>query len=65
MLMINLSQLSHLELDSMLPGHRIKFYDLIVWDKFILWLMLMTSLPWSFFMVLSPYGKSEINSISA
>jgi hypothetical protein len=32
-LMINLSQLSHLDLGSMLPGHRIKFYGLIECDK--------------------------------
>jgi hypothetical protein len=32
-LMMNLSHLSHLELGSMLPGHRIKSYDLIKCDK--------------------------------
>jgi hypothetical protein len=32
-LMMNLSQLSHLDLGFMLPGHRIKFYDLIKCDK--------------------------------
>jgi hypothetical protein len=31
--MINLSQLSHLELGSILPGHRIKSHDLIKCDK--------------------------------
>jgi hypothetical protein len=30
---MNLSQLSHLELGSMLPRHRIKSYDLIECDK--------------------------------
>jgi hypothetical protein len=32
-LMMNLSHLSHPELGSMLPGHRIKSYDLIKCDK--------------------------------
>jgi hypothetical protein len=32
-LMMNLSQLSHLDLGSMLPGHRIKSYGLIECDK--------------------------------
>jgi hypothetical protein len=32
-LMMNISQLSHLDLGSMLPGHRIKSYDLIECDK--------------------------------
>jgi hypothetical protein len=31
--MIDLSQLSHLNLGFMLPGHRIKFYGLIECDK--------------------------------
>jgi hypothetical protein len=31
--MMNLSQLSHLNLGSMLPGRRIKFYGLIECDK--------------------------------
>jgi hypothetical protein len=31
--MIDLSQLSHLNLGSMLLGHRIKFYSLIEFDK--------------------------------
>jgi hypothetical protein len=35
MLMMNLSQLSPLELDCMLLGHRIKSYGLIECDKFI------------------------------
>jgi hypothetical protein len=30
---MNLSQLSHLDLGFMLPGHRIKSYDLIGCDK--------------------------------
>jgi hypothetical protein len=30
---MDLSQLSHLNLGSMLPGHRIKFYDLIECDN--------------------------------
>jgi hypothetical protein len=30
---MNISQLSHLDLGSMLPGHRIKSYDLIECDK--------------------------------
>jgi hypothetical protein len=30
---MNLSQLSHLDLGFMLPGHRIKSYDLIECDK--------------------------------
>jgi hypothetical protein len=34
--MINLSQLSCLELGSILPGHRIKFYGLIKCDKLYL-----------------------------
>jgi hypothetical protein len=33
--MISLSQLSHLELDSVLPEHIIKSYGLIEHDKFI------------------------------
>jgi hypothetical protein len=45
MLMISLSQLSHLEHDSVLPGHRIKSYGLIERDKFISWLALITNLP--------------------
>jgi hypothetical protein len=32
-LMMNLSQLSYLNLDSILPGHRIKSYDLIECDN--------------------------------
>jgi hypothetical protein len=32
-LMMNLSQLSRLDLGSMLPGHRIKSYSLIECDK--------------------------------
>jgi hypothetical protein len=36
MLMLGLSQLSHLELDSVLPGDRIKSYGLIERDKFTL-----------------------------
>jgi hypothetical protein len=35
-LMMNLSQLSHLNLGSLLPGHRIKFYDLIKCGKLYL-----------------------------
>jgi hypothetical protein len=34
--MMNLSQLSHLDLGSMLPGYRIKSYDLIEYDKLCL-----------------------------
>jgi hypothetical protein len=33
---MNLSQLSHLELGSMLPRHRIKSYDLIKYDELYL-----------------------------
>jgi hypothetical protein len=32
-LIMNLSQLGRLDLDSMLPGHIIKFYGLIEYDK--------------------------------
>jgi hypothetical protein len=61
-LIMNLLELSHLDLGSMLPGHRIKCYGLIECDK--LYPMLMTNLPWSFFMLISPSGKSVINYIS-
>jgi hypothetical protein len=47
-LMMNLSQLSHLNLGSMLPGHKIKFYGLIKCDKLYLCHTLMTNSPWSF-----------------
>jgi hypothetical protein len=62
---MNLSQLSRLELSSMLPGYIIKSYgfNLSVMN-YILGPTLLTNSPWSFFMLLSPYEKSEINSIS-
>jgi hypothetical protein len=63
---MNLSQLSHLDLGSMLPGHRIKYHGLIKCDKFYL----VTDVNEKFtmlisLMLLSPYKKSRINSISA
>jgi hypothetical protein len=55
--MMNLSQLSRLDLGSMLPGHRIKFYGLIECDKLYHPSALMTNLSRSFSMLLSPYEK--------
>jgi hypothetical protein len=51
---MNLSQLSHLELGSMLPGHRIKSYGLIKCDE----LYLLTDVNDKFTMVIFHVIKS-------
>jgi hypothetical protein len=65
MSMMNLLLLSRLEFDSMLLGYIIKFYGLIECDK----LYPLTDINDKFimvvFMLLSPYEKSGISSISA
>jgi hypothetical protein len=52
--MMDLSQLSHLELGSMLPGHRIKSYNLIKCDK----LYLLTNVNDKFTIVVFMFVKS-------
>jgi hypothetical protein len=64
-LTMNLSQLSRLNLGSMLSGHRIKSYGLIECDKLYPLTDVNDKFPWSFFMLVSPYEKSGVNSIFA
>jgi hypothetical protein len=54
---MNLSQLSHLELGSMLLRHRIKSYGLIKCDELYLQTDVNDKFTMSFSMFLSPYGK--------
>jgi hypothetical protein len=62
---MNLSQLSHLELGSMLPGQKIKSCDLIKCDKLYPLTNVNDKFTMVIFMLLSPYEKSGINSTSA
>jgi hypothetical protein len=61
---MNLSQLSRLELGSMLPGHKIKSYSLIECDKLYPQTNINDKFTMVIFLLLSPYEKSGINSIS-
>jgi hypothetical protein len=61
---MDLSQLSRLNLGSMLPGHRIKFYGLIECDKLYPLTDVNDKFTMTIFYIIKSFEKLGINSIS-